>query len=47
MFSQAVKLTVIAELETIFGSSVFTNDNVVLSGIHTHSGLQKEFLPIK
>lgn len=37
MIMQAVKLTVIAELEHIFGN-LFTNDNVLLSGIHTHSG---------
>jgi neutral ceramidase len=38
MVMQAVKLTVITELEKILGPNVFTNDNVVLSGIHTHSG---------
>jgi neutral ceramidase len=38
MIMQAVKLTVITELEHIFGPNVFTNDNVLLTGIHTHSG---------
>jgi neutral ceramidase len=38
MIMQAVKLTVVAQLENIFGSNVFTNDNVLLTGTHTHSG---------
>jgi len=37
MIMQAVKLTVIVELEKIYGN-LFTNDNVLLSGTHTHSG---------
>lgn len=35
---QSVKLTVIQKLIDIYGPDVYTNDNVLLSGTHTHSG---------
>jgi neutral ceramidase len=38
MVMQGVKLTVITRLADIFGPDVYTNENVLLSGIHTHSG---------
>lgn len=38
MVMQGVKLTVIERLTDYFGSNIYTNDNVLLSGIHTHAG---------
>jgi neutral ceramidase len=38
MASQAVTFTVIDRLQGIYGPSVYSADNVVLSGTHTHSG---------
>ena len=36
--TQAVKLEVVKRLKTIFGDDLYTIDNVLLSGTHTHSG---------
>jgi neutral ceramidase len=38
MASQAVTFTVIDRLQAIYGPSLYSVDNVVLSGTHTHSG---------
>eukprot|EP01133_Synstelium_polycarpum_P015946 gene15946-18959_t len=38
MIFQAVKLQVVILLEEHFGPGVYTTDNVLLSGTHTHSG---------
>lgn len=38
MASQAVTFTVIDQLQEIYGPSLYSVDNVVLSGTHTHSG---------
>lgn len=38
MVMQAVKLSVIARLQELFGADLYTNENVLLSGTHTHSG---------
>ena len=37
MGSQSIKLEVLKKLKDIYGS-VYTAENVVISGIHTHSG---------
>ena len=37
MVMEGVKLTVVQRLQDLFGD-VYTNDNVLLSGIHTHAG---------
>ena len=37
MIMQSVKLTVVQRLQELYGD-LYTNDNVVLSGIHTHAG---------
>eukprot|EP01132_Coremiostelium_polycephalum_P013064 gene13064-15943_t len=38
MIFQAVKIQVIVELQKLYGPTMYTHDNVLLSGIHTHSG---------
>ncbi|EGG19472.1 hypothetical protein DFA_00049 [Cavenderia fasciculata] len=38
MIFQAVKLNVVQLLQDHFGPDLYTSDNVLLSGIHTHSG---------
>ena len=38
MGSDLVKSTVISKLNEKMGNTVFTNENVVISGTHTHSG---------
>jgi neutral ceramidase len=36
--TQAVKMEVVKRLEAIYGNELYTLDNVLLSGTHTHSG---------
>lgn len=36
--TQAVKIEVVKRLQSIFGNNLYTVDNVLLSGTHTHSG---------
>lgn len=38
MASQAVTFTVIERLRALFGNSLYSENNVILSGTHTHSG---------
>ncbi|KAM9954016.1 hypothetical protein ACTFIW_010771 [Dictyostelium discoideum] len=38
MIFQEVKIQVIQDLQEIFGPTLYTHDNVLLSGTHTHSG---------
>ncbi|EGC34439.1 hypothetical protein DICPUDRAFT_94802 [Dictyostelium purpureum] len=38
MIFQAVKIKVIQDLQAIFGENVYSHENVLLSGTHTHSG---------
>lgn len=38
MASQAVTFTVIERLRDLFGSSLYSESNIILSGTHTHSG---------
>jgi len=38
MTMQSFKMTVIEKLQAIYGPTMYTHDNVMLSGIHTHSG---------
>ncbi len=36
--TQAVKMEVVKRLKSIYGNDLYTTDNVLLSGTHTHSG---------
>jgi neutral ceramidase len=36
--TQAIKMEVVKRLKTIYGNELYTLDNVMLSGTHTHSG---------
>lgn len=38
MTMQSFKMGVIAKLQQLYGPTLYTHDNVMLSGIHTHSG---------
>ncbi|XP_014661394.1 PREDICTED: putative neutral ceramidase C [Priapulus caudatus] len=38
MASQLVTMKVFSKLKTLFGADMYTKDNVVISGTHTHSG---------
>jgi neutral ceramidase len=36
--TQAIKMEVVKRLKSIYGNDLYTNENVLLSGTHTHSG---------
>eukprot|EP00698_Gefionella_okellyi_P004791 TRINITY_DN14435_c0_g1_i1.p1 TRINITY_DN14435_c0_g1~~TRINITY_DN14435_c0_g1_i1.p1 ORF type:complete len:704 (-),score=137.13 TRINITY_DN14435_c0_g1_i1:1064-3175(-) len=38
MVMEGIKLTVVQRLQDKYGPDLYTNDNVMLSGIHTHAG---------